>query len=798
MSALATVPCVWWTKRLYENLRPDVEELLPKQSRAILDLGEIRHRMRAIQNLGVLIFTDDAAAGKRLSIDLARKIGELPKSVSAGVEYKIDRELRFFDRRKALFVETPDLLRIRNFIRDRVDYEKQLYNPLNIFNEVEIPEPSLDYPSLMNKYSAKSASFSRFPDGYYATPDGKLRALLVYLPENGGGINGTFGLKKAVKDIVDATNPKSYSPSIRIEYTGDVQNTIEEYSALLQDIERSAEIVFAAVTFVLWLYFRSWIAVGCLFFSLFMARFWTFGVAWWAVGYLNANSAFMGSLLLGSGITFGVMLLSRYLEERRRGRVPVRAAWLAIDRTMRATSTAALAAGMAYGSLFLTRFEGFRQYGIIGLIGMILCWVSSILVLPAILVQSERLKPMVKRGARVRRAWIFEPLSRLIGRYPKSVASVFLVITVLSLASFARFDPDRIIETNLSHLRNKESMTTGSGYLCKYLDEIFQRFLTPMAVLTHTQADAEKVATTLRAIQEHDPKDGKLLSAVSTIRQFIPDDQPGKIEILKQIQAELPPKLFERLPKEEQAQVRSFLTPEALHPFGEKDLPELVVDKFTEKDGSIGKLVIVEPPLSSPNWSGSELARFVSILRRAGDAASNGKVRAPVAGGLPVMSDMIEAIGEDGPRATVFAFLGVVLLIVVFFRKPKIVALMLFSLILGTVWLFGFLFASGFKINFLNFIAFPITFGIGIDYGVNVFHRYLRDSERDILGVIRETGGAVGLCSMTTIIGYSSLIIARNQAFVSFGIMAVIGEVTSLLAAVVALPALLIVLRRRA
>ena len=73
-----------------------------------------------------------------------------------------------------------------------------------------------------------------------------------------------------------------------------MQNTIEEYTAPLEDIERSAEVVFAMATAFLWLYFRSWIAVACLFFSLFTARFWTFGAAWFAVGFLNANSAFHG------------------------------------------------------------------------------------------------------------------------------------------------------------------------------------------------------------------------------------------------------------------------------------------------------------------------------------------------------------------------------------------------------------------------------------------------------------------------------------------------------------------------
>ena len=49
----------------------------------------------------------------------------------------------------------------------------------------------------------------------------------------------------------------------------------------------------------------------------------------------------------------------------------------------------------------------------------------------------------------------------------------------------------------------------------------------------------------------------------------------------------------------------------------------------------------------------------------------------------------------------------------------------------------------------------------------------------------------MALCSATTILGYSSLLVAENQALFLFGLLAVVGEVTCLLAALVALPALL-------
>jgi hypothetical protein len=56
---------------------------------------------------------------------------------------------------------------------------------------------------------------------------------------------------------------------------------------------------------------------------------------------------------------------------------------------------------------------------------------------------------------------------------------------------------------------------------------------------------------------------------------------------------------------------------------------------------------------------------------------------------------------------------------------------------------------------------------------------------------VKRTGGAVALCSYTTIIGYSSLLLADNQALQSFGRLAMSGELACLAGALLVLPALL-------
>ena len=110
-------------------------------------------------------------------------------------------------------------------------------------------------------------------------------------------------------------------------------------------------------------------------------------------------------------------------------------------------------------------------------------------------------------------------------------------------------------------------------------------------------------------------------------------------------------------------------------------------------------------------------------------------------------------------------------------------------------WTGAVLYLWKFKLNFLNFIALPVTFGIGVDYAVNIVQRDLE--LKDPLEVLRRTGGAVVLCSLTTLLGYLALARSLNYGVRSLGITAVIGEAACLLAAVMVLPAALIWIRQR-
>ena len=101
-----------------------------------------------------------------------------------------------------------------------------------------------------------------------------------------------------------------------------------------------------------------------------------------------------------------------------------------------------------------------------------------------------------------------------------------------------------------------------------------------------------------------------------------------------------------------------------------------------------------------------------------------------------------------------------------------------------------FLYFADIKLNFLNFSALPITFGIGVDYAVNVAQRYEADRDTSIVRVLRTSGGAVVLCSLTTMLGYLALVGSHNAAIRGLGAIAAVGELSCLLAAVLVMPSL--------
>ena len=213
---------------------------------------------------------------------------------------------------------------------------------------------------------------------------------------------------------------------------------------------------------------------------------------------------------------------------------------------------------------------------------------------------------------------------------------------------------------------------------------------------------------------------------------------------------------------------------------------------FTERDGTRGRIVYVAPTEGQSVRNLRYLLKWANAYRTV--ELPSGEVIYG-SGRAVIFADMLSGVTEESPKAILFAGIMTALVVIITFMRSKngwrAIGLVLAALGMGLAWMGGILWYTGIRINFLNFIAIPITLGIGVDYAINMVHRWRIEGAGKLPTVVRETGGAIVLCSLTTILGYTALMQSVNAAVRSFGMVAVIGELTCITSVMVVLPAIL-------
>jgi uncharacterized protein len=781
------------TVRLYSDLRTDVAELLPASTRSARDLEAVTARVGGFAGLTVILHGADAVTMQVFADDLADALGRDGSGLVRWIEYRVDDVVDFYLPRLLLFAERRDLEALRDALRARIDWERAI-----AAGEARDAPPDVA-PALERVAGGRKDLLARFPSGYTmgdvpGATGGERMIVLAMIVRMAGAQDDharVVRFDRLVRDAVDRLGPAGYAPGLKVAYAGAVRSSVLEHGALAQDLLWATSLVVIAVAAAVAVYNRTWKAVPAVGVPLLCAALATFGLSELLVGSLNSNTAFLGSIVVGNGINVGLIFFARYLEERRRGKDPFPAMVIAVGDTWLATLTAALAAGAAYASLMATSFRGFNQFGLIGGLGMALSWLFAYGMMPALVLAWERAWAIPRAGQRPARPLFTLAVSHLVEHAPRGTALAAAALTVVALGFVARFARDPF-EHDFRKLRSEAALAEGGvAWWDARVDALYGDHITPTVILAQDEAQARAIAGAVEAHRRAHPEG--TLGSVLSVATFVPERQEEKLPVLREIRALATPENLAFLPPDRRMAALRVVPPEGLAPFGVKDLPETIRRRLTERDGRAGTPVLVHQAGSVDVWDAREVVRFADELRSIplpGDP--------PAASMLLLLADVVRSIATDGPRATLLSLAGVALLVGVAFglgkRSVRFVGdalWVLASLAVGVVWFGGLAGALGMKLNVLSFIALPITFGIGVDYATNILQRRRVDDARSIAEVVRTTGGAVALCSLTTILGYSSLLVGRSQALISFGVLADLGELACLAAALLALPAVL-------
>ena len=797
-------------------LKADFSALLPPGTESVQHLDKIQARVRAFGTAFVLVDAADPAKRQRAADELRAGFERIDRALVARVTGDDGPARRFGWAHRHLFVDVEDLEQARDALGERIKRAKLEHNPLYIdLDEDDDPgkardgggkdgtgDEASDRPGArqaeptdprledLRKRLDEAEARAKTPEPF-VSKSGHLQLLIVQASFPSSQISHTRVLAAELQRVIGEVQRRH--PQIRVGLTGDVATTLSEQRSILVGMLQAAAVTVLLVTLLLFAVYRSVPAIAAVLWALAVGTLATLGLTKLLIGHLNIATAFLSAIVVGNGINPGLILLSRFRDEMRRGD-PDGALARAMSGAARGTLTAALTALVAYGSLAVTNFRGFRHFGIIAGLGMVLCWVTAFTVLPAALAWLRargRMSQWSRPAAPSR-------LARLVPRNPMPAALLGLVATAAAGWGTYRYLTSNPLEQDWRKLRSDsaeilEQRAWNDRISTEFEKGGFNRNLSGrFAIVLDRRDQVKPLVEALRARDRGLPPGRRLLSEVRSLDDVLPQRQEEKLRLLAEIRRMIDRDLLDEVAGPDRDELTRLRPPDDLRPIGDRDVPEELAWPFIERDGQIGRVVFAAKSDRFDGWNVTDLVSFSDQVRQ---------IRLPegalLGGQAFVFADMLRSMQRDGPRATALSLVGSILMILFMLGRGRHGWVTILCAVAGTAGMIALAGVAGVKVNFLDFIALPITIGIGAEYAANIAARERSEPDRDLVAVLLTSGAAVTLCSSTTIIGYGSLLLSDNAGIRSFGLAAILGEFTCLLAALLLCPALLGLWRRR-
>ncbi len=146
---------------------------------------------------------------------------------------------------------------------------------------------------------------------------------------------------------------------------------------------------------------------------------------------------------------------------------------------------------------------------------------------------------------------------------------------------------------------------------------------------------------------------------------------------------------------------------------------------------------------------------------------------------------------SEGKYVMGLALLAVFLLLWLNFRTLTDTCLVFAPLIVSLLALAGWMALLGLPLTMINMAAFPVVLGIVTDYVVHFYQRYRDHPETSIRQTYQRCFAPILGSTLTTLIGFASLLFADMGGLRSFGALATLGIATGCVTTLFWFPGLL-------
>jgi hypothetical protein len=600
---------------------------------------------------------------------------------------------------------------------------------------------------------------------------------------------------------------------ITVRLTGQVAMADEEFASVADGALRNLLLTLSAVLLLLWIGLRSGRIILAVVVCLLVGLALTAAAGLALVGSLNLISIAFAVLFVGIGVDFGIQVAVRYRRERHLNSDLQGALGAAASKIAKPLALAAAATAAGFFAFLPSDYIGISELGLIAGVGMIIAFITSLTLLPALL---SSLRPPAEHHAIGYRG--LAPIDRFTTRYriPLLVAIAVLVLAGLPLFTQLKFDFNPI------NLRNSsvESVTT-------FLDLSKDPTTTPnvINVIAPSLSEANDLAQRLGKLPE--------VSETATLQSFVPSDQEQKLAVIADAADLLDPTLnvaetkpvpsdeetrkalsdaadaFQKLDQSQRSavsanianslraladansekraaaeiallsglklrlqQIRSSLHPQRVTL---DNLPRELTEDWIAKDGRAR--VEVRP---SGNQNDNEtMARFASAVLKV----------TPDATGMPILiQESAKTIVRAFIYAVALALLCITVLLFIVLRSTRDVLLTLVPLLIAGIVTLELTVLFGLPLNFANIIALPLLLGVGVAFKIYYVLAW-REGETNLLSSALTR--AVFFSALTTATAFASLWLSNHPGTSSMGKLLSLSLLTTFVAAVLIQPILM-------
>jgi hopanoid biosynthesis associated RND transporter like protein HpnN len=672
----------------------------------------------------------------------------------------------------------------------------------NTLDQVNENKPaSFSWQALIQGNQPKSSELTRFL---------QIVAVLDF-SELQPGLKATGAIRQVAADLNLAS---SYQARVRL--TGPVPMNDDEFATIKENAGLNASITIAVVLFILWLALRWGRIILAVFASLVVGLSVTAALGIVMVGAFNLISVYFAVLFVGLGVDFGIQFSVRYRAERHEVDGLFEALLHAGRRAGAPLTLAALATAAGFLSFLPTAYRGLSELGLIAGVGMLIAFLTSITLLPALL-------SVLKPGSEPRSLGytFLAPVDEFLERHrvPILVVTVLIILGASPLLYWLRFDFNPM---NLRDTRT-ESVAT---YLQLERDQAGSS--NDIAALEPTLADVDAVAVKLRALPQVD--------RVTTLSTFIPTDQDKKLPLIKSAAETLDPALspatisppptdadnisvinstvdvlnqlaaaspgpgadaakhlaaaMATLAKGDQAARQradtAFVQPlkTALdnmrwllkaQEVTRSNLPAELVDQWITKDGQAR----LDAAPSGNERDNATLRTFASAVQKVEPNATEGPISI-----LEARRTIITAFLQAGS----WALLSIAVLLWITLRRLGDVLLTLIPLLVAGVVTLEICVLIDMPLNFANIIALPLLLGVGVAFKIYYIMAWREGQTRLLQSVLTR---AVTFSACATATAFGSLYFSSDPGTSSMGKLLAISLLTTMTAAAFFQPVLM-------